>query len=112
LLDESLAIRRQLNLAAYVGATLNTKGNQHAALGETAEAERCYAESLRVCREMGDGPWIAENLYSMAQLRVAQCLPGAVRPLIEEALALYERTGERGRISACHHLMASLSSSD
>ena len=108
LFDEALAIYRRLCRPAKVAAALIAKANARAALGEDAAAEACYAESLALCKDMGDVHWTAENQVRLAMLRLRQGRPAEARALVESALPVYERLGERDRIDACRDLLATL----
>ena len=60
--------------------------------GRFGEADRQFATAIVAAREFGDrDPRLARSLFHRAQALVAQAKPSDAIPLLEQALAIYQR---------------------
>jgi tetratricopeptide (TPR) repeat protein len=105
LVEESLAIGRELGDPERIAISLNALGNIKAEQGEFAEARMLYEESLALRRSLPNRRWLASPLLNLGWLLRMQGEYDAARALQEETLAIHREIGAgRGTALALCHL--------
>ncbi len=99
LLEESLAISRDLGDREGIARALNTLGNVAIEQGDYSAAQALYEESLAVRRELGDRHGMAAPLCNLGIVAYGRRDFTAARALSEEGLAISRELGDRGRIA-------------
>jgi predicted ATPase/class 3 adenylate cyclase len=99
LLEESLAISRELGDRAGIAQSLNTLGNVAIEQGDYPAARVLYEESLAIRRELGDRRGMAGLLCNLGIVAYERGEFTAARALSEEGLAISRELGDRGRIA-------------
>jgi non-specific serine/threonine protein kinase len=99
LLEECLAIARELRDEKRVAAVLQPLGMALLGQGDAAAARRCLEEALVLARKQGDRREIAAALIALAQLTRAEGALDPAEPLYEEATALARELGDRESIA-------------
>jgi hypothetical protein len=93
LLEESLALRRQLGNKWGVGVSLGTLGWVALRAGDWSRAKARLSESLEVREEIGDKGGSAWCLERLAEVALAQSQPEKAVCLLAAASALRESIG-------------------
>ena len=99
LLEESLAISRELGDRGGIAQSLNNLGNVAIEQGDYPAARALYEESLAIRRELGDRRGIASVLGNLGIVAYERGDFAAARTLSEDALAISRELGDRGRIA-------------
>jgi predicted ATPase/DNA-binding SARP family transcriptional activator len=95
LLEESLAIRRELDNRSGVAVSLHNLGLVAEQQGDLAAARSLYEESLALRRKLGGRLGIAMSLNELGLLAEAQGDLEAARALLAESLAIKRELGNR-----------------
>src|SRR6266508_4585206 len=90
LLEQSLALYRQLEDKRGLACVLRGLGNTHSALGDEPQTATLHAESLALFQEVGDTWGIAWMLLEIGRTEPD---PARKRALLEQSLALARRGG-------------------
>lgn len=98
-----------LNLMARA---LYTRGQIHAASGESNEASRCFSQSLSIFQTIGDPFRTALCHAAIGELRLNQRRPESARAHLEEARTLFAKLGARGEMQRVEARLASAALSD
>ena len=93
LLEESLALTRELGNAGAAGFCLGHLGLVAADQGDYARAKRLLAESLAICRRIGIKLGMAMGLVGLGALAARQGQPARAARLIAAAVGLREAIG-------------------
>jgi len=99
LLEESLAIRRQLGDKGGMADSLVNLGIVAHSQADYISAQMLLEESLAIRRELGDKGGIANSLANLGNAAYSQGDYTASRSLHEEGLALHRELGNRGGIA-------------
>jgi len=99
LLEESLAIRRELGDQRGMADSLVNLGIVAHSLADYTSAQILHEESLAIRRELGDKGGIANSLANLGNVAYSQGDYTASRSLHEEGLALHRELGNRGGIA-------------
>ncbi len=94
LLQESIAIQRELGDPKPLAATLGTLGNLIRLQGEYEESERLMHESLGLYRQAEDHHMVANTLNNLGALATFRGDPVAAERWYQEAFELAKHTGE------------------
>ncbi len=95
LLEESLALYRQLDDKEGTAWVLNLQGINAMIRGDYKKAEQLYGESLVLRRDLGH-PWsIAQTLQNIAPLEIQQGDLLSAKNHAEETLALFQQAGDQ-----------------
>jgi predicted ATPase/DNA-binding CsgD family transcriptional regulator len=94
-LEESLALRRQLGDPAGLLGPLSSLGYTAMQQGDDATAQRCFDEALAIQRQLDDWVGIAESLNSLANLAHGRGDLARARALYEESQVINRRVGYR-----------------
>jgi len=100
LLQESLAIRREVGERSAIAASLNTLGSVAHDQGDYPKARALYEESLAIRRGLGDRGGVADSLNNLGGVAHSQGDYAGARALLEESLAIQRELGDRGGIAA------------
>jgi non-specific serine/threonine protein kinase len=100
LLEESLAIRRQLGDAADVAVALSNLGTVAIHQGEMVMARTLLEEGLAIRRELGDKVGIAGALDDLGTAAIEWGDTPVGRSLLEEGLAIRRELGDKAGIAA------------
>ncbi|HLV79226.1 MAG TPA: BTAD domain-containing putative transcriptional regulator, partial [Chthonomonadaceae bacterium] len=95
LLEQCLALRRELEDRSGMGSVLNHLGRVAYEQGDMDAARALYAESLAICREAGNKQGVASALINLAGTTRLQGDLAATRALCEEALAISRELGDK-----------------
>ncbi len=106
LLEQSLAIRRQLEDIRGVAEALNNLGIVLRDQGDYAAAQACYEESLAKCRTQDDKWMLAAVLNNMGSLALDQHEYTQARSCYEESLAFYKELGDTVNIASTSNNLA------
>ena len=98
LLEESLAIFRELDDRAGIAQSLNNLGNVAIEQGDYPAARALYEESLAIRRELGDRRGMATVLCNLGNVAYERGDFTAAR-ILSEALAISRELGDRARIA-------------
>jgi tetratricopeptide (TPR) repeat protein len=98
LLEESLAIFRELDDRAGIAQSLNNLGNAAIEQGDYLAARTLYEESLAIRLELGDRRGVATVLCNLGNVAYERGDFTAAR-VLSEALAISRELGDRGRIA-------------
>ncbi|MFC1442371.1 tetratricopeptide repeat protein [Streptacidiphilus sp. N1-10] len=105
LLEQSLALFRQLGLRHEVAQGLYNLGTIHRMSGNTSEAIGLFEEDLRVCTEMGDESGAAETLNTLGLTYGELGLHEEAEELQRRSLAIFEKIGNPHKVSmVCNDL--------
>ncbi len=99
LLEQSLAIFRELRDREGTARSLNTLGNVAIEQGDYPAARAMYEESLAIWRELGDRSGMAGLLCNLGLIAHEGGDFTAARALSEEGLAIARELGDHGRIA-------------
>ncbi len=107
-IEQSLAIRRELGDRRAIALALKSLGLAVRELGDYAKARALMEESLSQLRELGE-PWviIGKCLMDNGATASAQGDPAA-STLLEEALAIFEKLGDKLDVARCMHDLAAI----
>ncbi|MDQ5852092.1 MAG: tetratricopeptide repeat protein, partial [Chloroflexota bacterium] len=94
LLEESLALFRELGDTRGTGSTLNLLGQQATMQGDYGRAQVLFEESLALFRELGDKERISVVLNNLGVAADDQGDYATARACYEESLALAEEVGD------------------
>jgi predicted ATPase/class 3 adenylate cyclase len=100
LLEESLAIQRQLGDRANVAVALSNLGTVAVHQGEMAMARALLEEGLAIRRELGNQVDIAGALDDLGTAAIEWGDTPAARALLEESLAIRRELGDKAGIAA------------
>jgi len=95
LLDESLAIAREIADTGRVAKVLQPLGIASLGLGDLAVARRHFEEALALARQLGNKRDVAAALNALAQFHRMDDQLGAAVPLYEQVVALARELGDR-----------------
>ncbi len=95
LVDESLAIARQLDDKQGIAVSLNARGVQSRDRGDIALAHSLFEESLVLWRELGDPKAVARSLSNLASVAKLQGDYARARSLYAECLSIFRGLGDR-----------------
>lgn len=99
LLQESLALYRELGDTNGMAYALDSLGDVAWLQGQFEPARAYYEESLALCRVMGD-PWaVGMSLYSLGRLHVDHGHLAEAAALLEEGLAVLRQIADRRGIA-------------
>ena len=96
LLEQSLALYRQLEDKRGLACVLRGLGNTHSALGDEPQAATLHAESLALFQEVGDTWGIA---WMLLEIGCTEPDPARQRALLEQSLALAREGGYKRTIA-------------
>jgi tetratricopeptide (TPR) repeat protein len=99
LLEESLAISRELGDREGIGRSLNNLGNAAVEQGDYPLARALYEESLAIRRELGNRRGMAAVLANLGNVAYERGDFTAARALSQEALTISRELGDRARIA-------------
>jgi predicted ATPase/DNA-binding SARP family transcriptional activator/Tfp pilus assembly protein PilF len=104
LIEESLAIGRELGDPEQIAFSLSVLGNIKAEQGEFAEAQLLYEESISLRRSLPNRRWLANSLINLGWLLRMRGEYDAARALQEESLAIHREigTGRGTALALCH----------
>jgi len=94
-LQQALAIRRQVGDRAGEGATLNNIGEVHRAQGQYREALAAYQQALAIDRQVGDRAGEGTTLNNIGLAYHQQGVPDQALDYYEQALAILREVGDR-----------------
>ena len=100
LLEESLAIQRQLGDKAEIAISLSNLGTAAIHQGDTVMAHSLLEEGLAIRRELGDKVDIAGSLDDLGAATLEQGDIVMARSLLEEGLAIRRGLGDKAGIAA------------
>ncbi len=95
LLEESLAIQREIGNKYGIAIALNNLGLVASDQGDTASARVLFEESLATMRELGDKSGISLPLAGLAGVALKQGDTVAAQAFIEESLAIERELGNK-----------------
>jgi tetratricopeptide (TPR) repeat protein len=87
----------------------STRAKVFARRGETVEASRLAAEGVEWARRSDGLPLLGDTLYARGEVLRLLGRPDEARPVLEEALAVYERKGIVPSIEKVRTLLAGIS---
>jgi len=70
------------------------------AQGDFNEAKRSYENSLKVWRELGDKPRIANTLYNIAGVLLVNTEFDRARPILEDLVLMFREAGQKSMLSS------------
>lgn len=94
MLEEALAIGRQLGDRYILQQTLNSRGAVAYRLGDLARAERSFKERLEVSREVGHVQGIISSLHNLGVLAMEKGNYAAAKAYLDDALASAREVGD------------------
>ena len=100
LLEESLAIARELGDNVALAKVLQPLGLALLGLGDVSTARRHFEEAHALARELGDMRQVAAALNAQAQLHRLQGALDTAEPLYDEVLRLARTLGDRDSVAA------------
>lgn len=95
LLEESLALRREVGDRALIAASLMSLGQVARAEGNRASARALLEEGMAIYRELGDRAGIAASLVHLGRVAHEQDDYGTARCLYEQSLAIERQLGNQ-----------------
>jgi predicted ATPase/class 3 adenylate cyclase len=95
LLEESLAIQREVGHKPGIAASLSGLGDLATFQNDHEQAKALYEEALIIHRELGDRVREAYQLLPLGRISSRQGDYGADRRLIEQSLAIFQALGHR-----------------
>jgi predicted ATPase/transcriptional regulator with XRE-family HTH domain len=98
-LEESLAIRRELDDRRGIAHSLSGLGGLFVDQGEYDVARACHEESLQIRREIGDKAGIASSLNNLAVTAIHQRDYGRAVEVLTEALPMVRDKGDKRLLS-------------
>jgi predicted ATPase/DNA-binding SARP family transcriptional activator len=99
LLEESLAIYRELGDAEGIAFSVNNLGRVACCQGDMASARSLFEESLAIYRELGDQGSVAHVLSYLGHVDTCQGDYALARSLLEESLTIGRKLGNKGSIA-------------
>jgi tetratricopeptide (TPR) repeat protein len=104
LIEESLAIGRELGDPERIAFSLNVLGNMRAEQGEFAEAQLLYEESVSLRGSLPNRRGLANSLINLGWLLRMRGEYDAARALQEKSLAIHREigTGRATALALCH----------
>jgi tetratricopeptide (TPR) repeat protein len=109
LLEESLALNRELGLRHEIGKCLYNLGTVHRACGRTSEAVAHFEQDLEICTEVGDISGAAETMNTLALTHMEVGEFSKSERYQREALKIFESIGNPHKVSmVCNDLAISL----
>jgi len=105
-LNKLLAQSEALAPTSTRAFALVTRGDIELSQGEYADAEKSFAESLQVYRQLGDEKGIAESLGEMARLSIQQGDFLQAGELSQESLEISRKIGDKFQISQALNRLA------
>ncbi len=99
LLEESLAIQRQLGEQAGIAISLSNLGAAAIQRGDHAVARSLHEESLAIRRQLGDKVDIAVSLNDLGGAVIQQGDYAMARSLLEESLTIRRQLGDKAGIA-------------
>jgi predicted ATPase/class 3 adenylate cyclase/predicted negative regulator of RcsB-dependent stress response len=100
LLEESLAIQRQLGDKAGIATSLSNLGTAAIHQGDIAMARALLEEGLAIRRELGDKVDIVGSLNDLGAATIEQGDIASAHALLEEGLAIRRELGDKAGIAA------------
>ena len=100
LLEESLAIQRQLGDRASIAASLSNLGTVAVREGDMVKAGSLLDEGLAIRRELGDKAAIAGALDDLGTAMIERGETTAAHALLDEGLAIRRELGDKAGIAA------------
>lgn len=97
--EEALALRRSLDDAAGIAATLANLGIVSYSQGQYVKARRRYGESLKIWREIGDPQGVARSLDNLGNLAQEEGDYLEAQRLYEESLEISRRLQDKWLIA-------------
>ncbi len=101
LLEESLAIHRELSYKEGIAYALRLTGQLAFQQSDDTTARPLLEESVAIFREVGDKGGSAKSLYRLASVVAFQGDDEAARALFEESLAILREVGDKEGIASC-----------
>lgn len=95
LLEQGLALCRELGDKRGIGFSLNSLGHMSLYQGDYATARELFTESLALFRELGDKPDIAASFNNLGSMATNQGNYAEARALLEQSLALFRESGDQ-----------------
>jgi len=95
LLEESLAIRRDLKDQRGIAQSLNNLGTVLDEQRDHGAASALYQEAVKINRELGNRTAEANNLNNLGHIALQLCDHVAARRLLEESLAIHCELGDQ-----------------
>ncbi len=95
LIEQSLALWREIGDIRGEGRALNGLGTIYTRLGDFDAARRYRSEYLALCRDLGEKPLIATALNNLGDLEMQARNFDAARPVLEESLVLGREIGDQ-----------------
>ncbi len=99
LLEESVAIRRELGSEEDTALALTQLGGAACERGDFAAARAPFEECLAVSRTLGYKEGIARSLLGLGAVAHAQGDHGTARALLEESVAIFRQLGDKFHIA-------------
>ena len=99
LLEESLAIAREIGDEARIGMVMQPLAEAALGQGNVAEARRYAEEALARARELPDKRELAAALVNLAQLRRLTGRTDLAEPLYTEGIAILRELGDRESVA-------------
>ncbi len=95
LMEESLALYRQVDDAAGLAEALDGLGDVTWVQGDFERSKSFYEESLSIRRSLGDSLRVGLSLYSMARLYIDNHRTAPAAEMLREAFELFEKCRDR-----------------
>ena len=108
LLEQSLAISRELGDRGGTASSLNNLGNVAIEQGDYPAARKLYEDSLSIRRELGDRRSMAGVLGNLGIVAYEQGDLTAAQALSEEALAISRELGDQGRVADALNILGTV----
>lgn len=108
LLQEALALQRELGDKQGMASSLNTLGRAARQQGETERATALHEEALRLWREVGDKWGIARASLSLGVVAQDQGAYEQALPYLSQSLALFRDLGDKWMIAFALDFLAAL----
>jgi len=99
LLEESLAIARELGDRFRIAKALQPLAMTASGLGDRAAARRYVEEAVELARALGDKRELATGVNGLAQLHRVEGSLDLAEPLYEQAIALARDVGDREKVA-------------
>ncbi len=112
LLDEGVALSRELGLIDGIEVYLNFSAQIALGQGDIATARLLAEESAVLGREIGDQEHVAEALFVLGQAAAASRDDAVARALYEESLASFRKMGNTMQSAFCLEGLASVFASE
>ena len=108
MLQDCLALRRGLDRAVDVAATLSTLSLATLRCGDVQAAAACEREALDIFRELGDEVGIAIGLQNLGRCDMAAGDATQARMRLAQGLAIAQRLGHREIEAECERLVGEI----